>query len=354
MMDSYDTILNRMVNDYQTTTGRALHEESDVMLRLRLLAGEVYRLRTSADFVLRQIFPTTAVGEYLDRHAAQRGLERKPAAKARVYLYFYRADGAEGAITIPEGTQVCTYNTSKRFVTVEETTIAASSSRAGVTVEAVEEGASYNVLGGTITVIVTPIAGVGRVYNGTLATGGADVESDDELRERVLDSYRHISNGTNIPYYKSLAMSVGGVSSAGVIGRVRGNGTVNVYVCGDATPVSAAVLAEVQSLLDQGRELNVSAIAYNASMIEINLQILLSVEDGYEFDDVADEVREKVERYIESLGIGSDMLLSNVGEVIHHIDGVADYRFVESYGTDEHLTQSQYPAPNRILIQEAS
>lgn len=351
-MDSYNTILERMLADYRTRSGITPAPESDIMLRLQVLAGEIYKLRVNTEYIRRQLFPTTAQGDYLDAHALERGLTRKPAAKAHGNVTFYRADGNTDSILIPAGTQVGTIRDARRFITQEDATLASGANQILVPVEAAEAGASYNVNGGTITVILTPVAGIGRVYNGSLMRSGADIESDDSLRERLLDSYRNISNGANAAYYRLLAESVTGVYSAGVVGRARGAGTVDVYVCARGGAVSASVLAQVQTLLSQMRELNVDVAARHASVEDINLHIRLKVRDGYAFSDVSAEVRRAVTAYINERGVGGDVLLCDVGEVIFHVEGVASYRFVESYGSDRLISDSAYPAADSILISE--
>ncbi len=61
-----------------------------------------------------------------------------------------------------------------------------------------EGGAQANAAAETIKlVLVTPPPGVTAVTNRDAFTGGADGESDEELRERVLESCRNIPNGTN-------------------------------------------------------------------------------------------------------------------------------------------------------------
>ena len=66
-----------MLDTYEEESGFRPNNESDIMIRLRVLAGEVYRERVYAEYIMRQMFPTTAEGEYLDAHAQQRGLSRK-------------------------------------------------------------------------------------------------------------------------------------------------------------------------------------------------------------------------------------------------------------------------------------
>lgn len=351
-MESYDEILQRMTESYESYAGFAPAEESDIMLRLRVLAGEIYRLRVGEDFIVRQMFPSTATGEYLDLHAAERGLSRKGAVTATGRVTFYAEAQTHPDIVIPAGTEVCTYTDMKRFTTDSDVVLEENARSVLADVTAAAPGAAYNARGGTISIIVTPVPGVGRVYNGSVFTNGADAESDEALRERIIDSYVNIVSGANAAYYKSLALSVPGVCSASVVGRARGNGTVDVYIAGAGDTVSSAVKAQVQSLLNEGRELNVDVLVRDPEEVAVSLYIRIGVEAGYVFETVAEEVRRAVSSYIDALGIGTDVLLSKVGEVVYHTEGVADYRFVESYGADRIIGDDQYASAGTILVRE--
>lgn len=351
-METYDEILNRMRDSYTEYAGFVPAEESDIMIRLRVLAGEVYRLRANAAFIDRQLFPTTATGEYLERHAAMRGLSRKQAVRATGQAEFYPDTAEHHDILIPAGTEVCTYTDMLRFRTVEDVMLEENAIRATVAVCAAEPGAAYNVLRETVGVVVTPIPGVGGVNNPAPFSGGADGESDEELRQRIVDSYVNIVNGANAAYYKSLALSVPGVGSASVIGRARGNGTVDVYVCGEGAPVTSAVKAQVQSLMNEGRELNVDVQVCDAVATPVTFYIRIAVIPGYAFQTVADEVQQAVTAYINGLGIGADVRLSDVGEVVYHIKGVESYRFVDGYGSDVLVDDRHYPLVNQIIVRE--
>jgi len=341
-----------MVEHYRELSTIELNNESDVMLRLRTLAGEIYNERAYAEYILRQMFPTTAQGEYLDAHAAQRGLTRKTGTKAEGAVVFTPESDTHDDILIPRGTEVCTTGDMRRFVTVEDGTLPSNRSELTVSVIATEKGASYNVAPGTVGIIVTPVIGIGEVTNEITFYGGSDDESDDDLRARVLDSYVNISNGTNEAYYRSIAMSVEGVYSVSVVGCARGAGTVDVYACGKGTLLSDAKLAQIQALLSEARELNVDVRACHPTAVQVNLYINLSVKDGYYFDDVADNVRTAVTGYINDLGIGHDILLSDIGEVVYHTDGVLGYQFLESYGGNRIISGSQYTVANSILVRD--
>ena len=352
-METYDAILERMVQSYAGYAGFTPPAESDILLRLRVLAGEVYRLQANEDYIERQLFPTTATGEYLERHAAERGLSRRPAATATGTVYFYAAEEVHPDILIPAGTEVCTYTDMRRFTTDSDVVLAENESRVLAAITAVEPGAAYNARGGTISIIVTPVPGVGRVYSGSVIVNGADKESDEALRARVLDSYVNIVSGGNAAYYKSIALSDPLVYSASVVGCGRGSGTVDVYISGRGCCVSSAVRNRVQQKMNEGRPLNVDVLVRDPSEVDISLYIVLTVTPGYVFSEVATQVETAVRGYIDGLGIGADVRLSKVGEVIYPVKGVAGFRFVESYGSNQTIGDTQYAAADSILVREA-
>ena len=353
-MESYEAIVQRMRESYISYAGFTPAEESDIMIRLRVLAGEIYQAQVSADYITRQLFAQTAEGIYLDRHAAERGLTRRAAATASGGVGFFPDSEEHGDILIPSGTVVCTGATLLRYHTTEDAVLHSGESYVYAPVIADAPGAAYNARGGTIDILVTPVMGIGRVYNGSPIANGVDEESDDELRTRIIDSYVNISNGANAAYYKRLAMSVQGVYSASAVGRVRGDGTVSVYLSGRGDAVTAAVKAQVQALLNEGSELNVDVQAVDAEDAEITLYIIMSVLPGYDFDTVAAQVRQAVSDHINGLGIGGDVYLSDIGEVIYHIEGVENYRFLESHGSDRQIGDDTYPYAGTIIVREAS
>ena len=345
-MASYEEILNRMVEKYEELSGFYINPESDIMIRLKVLAGEIYNSTTACEFLKRQMFVLTASGEYLEKHAFARGLYRKLAVKAQGEVTFYRSIPASTDVVIPKGTVVSTAGPQiRQFVTKETATITENTGSVTVKAEAVEGGASYNVIKDTVSVLVTPPAGVTGVKNQMAFSGGRDEESDEELRERVLYSYRDISNGTNAVYYKRLAESVDGIYSASVVSRARGAGTIDVYVCGkgEGASLNKEHLEKVQKLLDENRELNVDIFVLYASNIKVSFTFNLCVEEGYSFDEVSAEITQKLTEYIDSLGVGKPALLCEMGEVIFHTQGVKNYEFLDAFCNDV------FPQPNEYL-----
>lgn len=77
-----EELYGQMVDTFQRETGLALAGDGDMAVRLYAVAAQLYALYVQADWVGRQCFPQTAQGDYLDKHAQLRGLERRAATAA--------------------------------------------------------------------------------------------------------------------------------------------------------------------------------------------------------------------------------------------------------------------------------
>ena len=82
-MKTVEEIYGEMLACYGERTGLEPEAGCDLSARLYALAAQVCALYVQADWMVRQAFPQSAEGEYLDRHARLRNLERKEAAAAR-------------------------------------------------------------------------------------------------------------------------------------------------------------------------------------------------------------------------------------------------------------------------------
>ena len=48
-METYDEIYGRMKNAYEHETGDSFNEVSDIAIRLKVLAGEIFKLQTNLE-----------------------------------------------------------------------------------------------------------------------------------------------------------------------------------------------------------------------------------------------------------------------------------------------------------------
>ena len=152
--------LTAMRAEYQRLTGALPGEDSDIGIRMALLANQLELLEEELGALRQAADPETAEGEMLDRHADSRGLRRKEAAAAGGLLRFYREGAAAQEIVLPQGLVASTAGAEPvRFVTTAEGRIAAGETEALVPAQAEQPGSTGNVAAGSITVLVTALLG---------------------------------------------------------------------------------------------------------------------------------------------------------------------------------------------------
>lgn len=353
MSVTYDEILERMKAEYTRLSGIIPSEVSDITLRMRVLAGEIYNSMVNVQWLKNQMFPDTATGEFLDYHGVQRGIERRESSKAVGEVVFSRLVVTVKDTVIPAGTVVATQGENPvYFETVEEVIIPKTTYTTQAQVRATKAGIEGNVPSGKIAVIVTPVSGVQTVTNPDPCVSGAEREGDESLRARIKESFRAPSNGTNCSYYKTAAQQIPSVASAGVVPRGRGAGTVDVYVSADGKQVSDEVLSMVQEKLSALREVNVDVRAYKAVLTPVNIYLSVEVADGYEFEDVKRSCEKALYEYIASRGVGGNVLLTEAGDCVYHTEGVKEYSLSSYTNTDVRCDSTHCPCVGTITVKE--
>lgn len=326
MSSTYEEILTGMQEKFSKLAGFEADDASDIGIRLKVLAAEVFAINANIEWVKNQMFPQTAIGKQLDYHAQERGIKRKSASKSRGTLKFSRPSKATYDINIPKGT-ICSTNGSDviRVVTTEDATLAAGELSVTVAAESELGGADTNVAVGSVCVMVTIPAGMGSVTNMTAFTGGSDQESDEELRERVMFSYENISNGTNCAFYRNCALSFDGVNSVSVIAAPRGSGSVDIYVAGKGRIVDSDLITEIQSYINELREINVDAQVKSPSLISVAVTGTVKAKSGYQVSDVIEACKVSLQNYFDSLSIGETVKRIDLYNAIFGTEGVENY-----------------------------
>lgn len=353
-MDSYEDILTRMKRKYKELTSYDVPELSDIDIRMKVLAGEIYNDEVNLEFLKRQMFASTATGEYLDFHAGDRGIVRKPSVKAKGQVRFLTDDYAQQSIIIPAGTIVATSGENPvRFTTDEEAILAAGNYFVSVNCTAQSGGISGNVAAETVNTIITNVVGIDSVKNLSAFTGGNDVESDESLRKRVLDTYKSVSDSTNKAYYKRLAFSVDGVYSVSIVPRGRGAGTVDVYIAAQNAPAPNSMVEQVQSIMNRQREINVDVQVYSAVLENFTLGIFVTLKDGYDLADVRNNITESVSEYITSLEIGESVLEYPLSSAILRAEGVYDFSFNSLFPSSLSADEDTLIVLEEVLVSES-
>lgn len=197
--------------------------------------------------VIMAIFPEWAEGEYLDAHARMRGLSRRSAVAAAGVLSI---TGTPGAV-IPEGSRFSTPSAEDRpaaeYATLSDVTIG-SLGNVAVSVQCTQTGPAGNTAPDTVVLVSGRLPTVTSVTNPEAITGGAAEESDESLRERIMeyDKTQGESFVGSASDYRRWALSVDGVGGVTVLDANDGQGTVTLIITDtDGLPASETLCDDV-------------------------------------------------------------------------------------------------------------
>ena len=324
MIKSVDEIYEEMLSCFGARTGMEPREGCDLSARFYALAAQVYSLYIQADWVTRQAFPQTAEGEYLDRHAQLRGLERKPAVAAEGIVRFTAGETAAAPRDIPQGT-VCMTAGLVRFETTSPAVLEAKKLTVEVPVRALEAGTAGNVSAGAILSMAVAPMGIAFCTNPKACSGGADGETDSALRERVLDTFKRLPNGANAAFYQQGALSFDQVVAATVIPRPRGVGSVDVVPATLAGIPGSELLKELQAYFEERREIAVDVKVRVPQTVTVNISVQVVPEEGRDKAQVLAGVETALRGWFTGKLLGQDILRAKLGHLIYNCGGVANY-----------------------------
>ncbi len=352
-METYEMILGRMREKFEDLAGYPASEASDIGIRLRVLAGEVYSLTAAVDWLERQTFAQTALGESLELRAAERGIRRRPAQAATGMLTFSRAKPLWYDIAVAKGT-VCAVpgEGGARYVTTEEVVLAANKTSVTVAAQAEQPGRDGNAAVGAVKTLITVPPGIEDVRNGTAFTGGTDAESDDELRLRLSQSYANLSNGTNAAFYREQAMRDEGVHSANVVPKEDGPGTISIYLGAGGAAASSETVQRVQAMFDELREINVRVTVAAAFEISCPVTVKIYPRMGTAFAEASEAVKDAVQSYFAGLSVGSPVRTAALYAKIFATETLENCVLIGGASSDQMMRPNQLAVLGAITVQE--
>ena len=349
-MKTIDEIYREMLACFGEETGLEPREGTDLSARMYALAAQVYALYVQADWVTRQAFPQTAEGEYLDYHAQLRSLERKPALPAQGTVRFTAGEAAQSDRPISEGT-VCMTAGLVRFATTQAAVLPAGELTVDVPVQALEPGTAGNVSAQTVVSMAVAPMGIASCTNPQAFAGGADGEGDEELRARILDTFRRLPNGANAAFYEQGALSFDQVAAAAVIPKPRGLGSVDVIVSTLAGTPGEELLEQLQDYFEQRREIAVDVQVKAPTPVTVNVAVQVKAKGGWDKTQVLDQVEEALEGWFDGKLLGQDVLLARLGSLIYGCDGVENYA-ISAPAADLAVDADELPVLGTLSVEE--
>lgn len=339
-----------MKNKFTELCGERVEDMGDISTRFEAVASELFNVSCYQEYILKQAFPQTADGEFLSKHAVLRGLNRKPASKAMVRLTFSCDIMAEKRITIPKGT-ICSCE-SKPFIQFSTLYVGyINGGQKEVTVDAIalDYGEEYNVAEGMINTIVNPISKVNSVINIESAKGGVSQESDENLRKRIVNSYRNLPIGVNFASLQSTIEDIEDVTKCRIIYDVNSK-CFYVYVKTKNLALYSDVYDEVFN-----RCAFISLFCENIDIshaIPKNIDLKIRCKREYNVDEQQcyDKICEVCNDYINSVDIGSNIDLNKLSNVLLKQAYLVDCEVV-SQNRNIVLNKDEYAHINSIEVE---
>jgi uncharacterized phage protein gp47/JayE len=192
------------------------------------------------DWIAKMAVPYTAEDEFLEAWAGLKGVTRKAAARATGSATF---PGVTGTV-LPAGTPIVRGD-GETYTTNADATVDGTGNVTVVATAAADPAGLLGTVGNCASgVSLTLGAAVSGIQSGgtaaTAFTGGADIETDDSLRSRMLAAFQQPAQGGSLTDYIQWALKVPGVTRAWANPNGFGGGTVVVYTMFDQAEAAHA------------------------------------------------------------------------------------------------------------------
>ena len=178
-------------------------------------------------------------------------------------------------------------------------------------------------------------------------------EGDEELRERVLATYRRLANGANSAFYRQAAMSFPEVAAVTVLPKSRGVGTVDIVPAAQGGVPSQALLGELQDYFDQVREIAVDVRVEAPAVETVDLSLKLWAAEGRDFAAVAGAVEDALRAWFNGERLGRPLPRAQITSLVFGVDGVANCEIL-SPAADLPLDNVTLPVLGELAIADGT
>lgn len=314
---TYEEILQRCLDRIPNTIDK--RQGSIIYDALAPCCVELAQMYIELSGIYDQVFIDTAVGEALDKLVEQNGVKRKDATYALRKGEFNMVVPVDNRFSDGENTYIVIENivgTNNSILKCEQ---------AGVV------GNSYY---GPLTPI-TYLQGLTRAELTDIIDMGDDVESDEDLRVRYMESVTAPEFGGNVSDYQNKVKSLTGVGGCKVVPIWNGGGTVKLIITNSQGGVpTSSLVDDVQEAVDPNQDqqgLGIAPIGHivtveGAVARNITVSATFTLESGVDPTDIQDSINNIVDNYFKSLSTNwdkEDNLIARISQLETRLLGVA-------------------------------
>ena len=330
MIKDQDTILSEMISD------TAVESEK---IRYYGLAGVVRGLfsaisRVASEFYYnlnktkRTLFEQTATGEDLDWLGEKKGLTRGGVTKSSVVITF----SGPSTTIIPTGT-ILLAEDDLEFTTKNEITLGTQNPSIQrplknillgdvAIAECSTEGTIGNIGIKKIISLKTPITGV-TVTNYVPATGGAEEESDDVFRKRIINQINLLNQGTH-SFYEQCAKEADSTVLCATTKYNVINSSIELYVVKNSlAEYLEAELNAIGEYVAEKHRAMMGINVYNGDTKGIEIEAYFRLISG-DFDEIYSEAAAKLSGLIDPglVGFGAKIRFHEIYSILFNISGI--------------------------------
>jgi uncharacterized phage protein gp47/JayE len=284
---------------------------------------------------------STAKGIHLDRRCLDWALTRKQPSYAISTQRFTGVSGRLVDITIPSGTIVETtadiFGSVLEYSLLSDLILKYTDSYIDGTCVCTTIGTKGNTGINTITNFNVSIPNVLSTTNIEDVTNGSDLETDEQLRERLRDYILGLQTG-NEASIKSAVYGVDGVTFVKISENEPIAGNFSVYYSNDTGIIDSITRQQVESAIERVKPLCVTYMLIPPIVQHITLSFRLKIDtENYETVGVQSYIKDFLENYINNTR-KQDILISDLIYELKRIKGVDNIKEVKIGKTTTNVT----------------
>jgi len=284
-----------LIARYEAASGKKLYPAQIEVLLIHLIAYAHAQTLAAIQHTGEQMLVRTSSAPVLDYLGDLVGTPRLLAQPARATFAFTLTEPAAVSRLIPFGTRILSQDGKVSFMTEADLLIAAGESVGQVSATSEipgEVGNDWPI--DSVNVLDVALPFEVKASNVTISSGGADVESDERYRERIISAPERYTNAGSYGAYRHHAMSAHqSIVDVAVLGPNEGEppGQVAVVVLSDAGLPEATLLDHVQAVLSAQtvRPLCDTVVVRSPIAVPYSVEVALTL---YESADAALVLRE--------------------------------------------------------------
>lgn len=358
---------NKILENVDKRPGSIIY---DALAPICLELAEAY---VKMDIMEEQTYLMTATGNNLDKRVYDYGLSRTPATNALRIAEFkkYKMDSNDNFVYDNEGNKILIdmdITEGARFTLPEDSSI---------TFEYTGKIDGYNILkceqtgtkGNEHVGTILPLVPIKNLIEAKIISTykpAEDEETDEELRERTINSINYRSFGGNIEDYIEKVNAIDGVGNTKVFPAWQQNGSVLLSIVDPQfNPITDEFAKNLKEQIDpeesSGQGIGIAPIGHTVTITtpvekNVDIELTLKIEKNAIQGEITSEVRTVLQNYIQSIRKQFaqnvslavyrsriiDKLFDNIGELLNVTDVLLNNSDADIIYTDEELIGYQY------------